>query len=63
MSLKSFVNNKPSWDAFCTHLNEEIIMQHRKLEQASDMQEMYQAQGAIATLRRLTYLRDKVNGE
>jgi len=62
MSLKSFVNDKPQWDAFCEELDVWIAEQHKNLEQAESIAEVNRAQGSIATLRRLKYLRDKANG-
>jgi hypothetical protein len=62
MSLKSFVNNKPEWDAFCQELDVWIEEQHKRLEQSEHVIEMHRAQGAIYTLRRLKFLRDKING-
>ena len=63
MSLKSFVNNKGEWDAFCTELDEMIAMVQGRLEQAENLVELHRAQGSIHILRRLKYLRDKVNGK
>jgi|TARA_R100000935_G_scaffold47554_1_gene71650 hypothetical protein len=40
-----------------------IEQQHRKLEQTTDTQEMFQSQGAIQQLRSLKYLRERVNDE
>ena len=62
MSLKSFVNNKAEWDAFCEELDILILEQQRRLEQSEAAIDLHRCQGAIATLRRLKYLRDKVNG-
>ena len=62
MSLKSFVNNKAEWDAFCEMLDEEVSILHKRLEQSNESVDMYRTQGAIQALRRLKYLRDKVNG-
>ena len=62
MSLKSFVNNKAEWDAFCEELDELISQQHRRMEQAEIVMDLHRAQGAIHTLRRLKMLREKVNG-
>jgi len=62
MSLKNFVNDKPQWDAFCQELDVWIADQHRSLEQAESISEVNRAQGSIATLRRLKYLRDWANG-
>jgi len=62
MSLKSFVNNKKEWDGFCEELDVWIVEQHKRLEQAELPSELHRAQGAVAVLRRLKYLRDKING-
>jgi len=61
--LKPLCNNKQSWEAFLEHLDTLIEQQHRRLEQTPDMQVMYQAQGAIQSLRSLKYLRESVNNE
>jgi hypothetical protein len=50
-----------TWDAFLDLLDTEIENKQRDLEQASDMREIGKAQGAIAALRRLKYLKDEVN--
>jgi hypothetical protein len=62
MSLKSFVNDKASWDAFVSELEERISYTHKSMENISDTAELYRHQGAIRALRNLHYLRDKVNG-
>jgi ribonuclease HI len=62
MSLKAFVNNKPQWDDFCEMLDEEISVYHKRLEQSNNELELYRTQGCIQALRKLKYLRDKVNG-
>ena len=61
-NLKKIVNDKPVWDALVATLNDKIKDVHRKLEQESTMEGIYRAQGEIMALRRLTYLRDEVNG-
>lgn len=63
MSLKAFVNNKPDWDAFCEMLDEEIGLYHKRLEQSNSDLELYRTQGCIQALRKLKYLRDKLNGQ
>lgn len=63
MSLKSFVNNKAEWDSFCEELDIWITEQHKRLEQAENTVELHRAQGSVTTLRRLKYLRDKINGK
>ena len=63
MSLKSFVNNRAEWDAFCDYLDEEITVCQRRLEQSDDSISVYRAHGQIMALRRIKYLRDKINGQ
>lgn len=60
--LKSLVNTNNQWEAFCDMLDYNINLQHKKLEQANDPVEVYRAQGAIAALRSLKYLKDEING-
>ena len=59
--LKGFVNTHVTWEAFLELIDAEIAQQHKNLEQASDAREIGKAQGAIAALRRLSYLKDEVN--
>jgi len=61
-SIKKLVNDKPLWDSFIEILNEKIEVSQRKLEQETNIENMYRAQGEIAALRRLTFLRDEING-
>jgi hypothetical protein len=63
MSLKAFVNNKAEWDAFCQELDDNIAELHKRLEQSEHVVEIHKTQGGILALRRLKYLRDKVNGK
>lgn len=62
MSLKSFVNNNAEWEAFCQELDELIEQQHRRMEQSELVIDIHRAQGSIHMLRKLKFLRDKVNG-
>ena len=62
MNLKKLVNDKPLWDNFVEYVDHIIDQQHRAMEQAEDSIMLYRAQGAIATLRRLKYIRDEMNG-
>ena len=55
------MNNKKQWDAFNNYLDWVIMQQQSNLEQNIDMVNVYKAQGAISTLRRLKQLRDEVN--
>tara|TARA_R110000796_G_scaffold199765_1_gene315893 strand:+ start:1707 stop:1901 length:195 start_codon:yes stop_codon:yes gene_type:complete len=62
MIVKKLVNDKPLWDGFVDVLNQKIEVSQRKLEQETTIEGMYRAQGEIAALRRLTFLRDEING-
>ncbi len=42
MSLKTFVNNKGEWDAFCEELDAEIADLHKRLEQSEHIVEIQQ---------------------
>jgi hypothetical protein len=59
--LKGMLNSPHVWDAFVEKLDYDIEQQQRKLEQATDLQEVFKAQGAIAALRHLKYLKDEIN--
>lgn len=61
--LKPLVNAPHSWDAFVEKLDYDISAQQRKLEQATDMADVFKAQGAIAALRQLKYLKDEINAQ
>ncbi len=61
--LKPLLNSPHAWDAFVEKLDYDIGMQQRKLEQAVDLQEMFKAQGAIAALRQLKYLKEEINAQ
>ena len=62
MKIKKLVNDKPLWDGFVNLLNDKIEVSQRKLEQETNIENVYRAQGEIAALRRLTFLRDEING-
>jgi hypothetical protein len=59
--LKGMLNSPHMWDAFVEKLDYDIEQHQRKLEQAIDLQEMFKAQGAIAALRQLKYLKEEIN--
>lgn len=59
--LKGMLNSPHMWDAFVDKLDYDIEQQQRKLEQASEMSDVYKAQGAIAALRQLKYLKEEIN--
>ena len=59
--LKGMLNSPHMWDAFVEKLDYDIEQQQRKLEQATELSEVFKAQGAIAALRQLKYLKDEIN--
>ena len=59
--LKSMLNSPHTWDAFVEKLDYDIAQQQRKLEQATELSDVFKAQGAIAALRQLKYLKDEIN--
>jgi len=63
MNLKKLVNDKALWDNFVEYLDHTIGQQHKAMEQADDSIMLHRSQGAIATLRRLKYLREEMNSE
>ena len=62
-TLKRFVNDPEFWKAFTLELDEAIAMQHKKLEQSSDLMDVYRCQGEIFALKRMKQMRDKYNGQ
>ena len=61
-ALKKLVNDKQLWDAYVEYLEEKISSAHKRLEQEKLPDNMYRVQGEIASLRRLKYMRDEING-
>jgi len=61
--LNPLCNNKETWGTFVEYMDYLIEQQHRKMEQTTDTQELFQSQGAIQALRSLKYLRERVNNE
>ena len=61
-TLKPFVNNPELYNSFMEEITKRIDRVHRRLEQISDVEEMYRAQGEIRTLRSMLRLRDDING-
>ena len=58
--LKVLVNSQASWDAFTDMLDAHVEMMRRKMEQTDVVTDLYRAQGAIAALRQLKYLKDEI---
>ena len=61
--LKQIVNTNPVWDSFLEYLDETIVSVQKRLEQEVDVEKIYRAQGEIAALRRLKFMRDEFNSD
>ena len=59
--LKGLITTPHQWDAFVEMLDHHIEQQRRVMEQSIDMSNVFKAQGAIAALRHLKYLKDEIN--
>lgn len=63
MSLKLLVNDVNLWGDFLSELDKRIMDCYKKLEQVTDINEVFRTQGEVQALRKLQKLRDKVNSE
>ena len=61
-TLKKLVNDKQLWDAYLEYLDTKINAAHKQLEQEKLTDNIYRIQGEVASLRRLKYMRDEING-
>jgi hypothetical protein len=61
--LKAMISSPNLWDAFVEKLDYDIEQHQRKLEQATEMADVFKAQGAIVALRQLKYLKDEINAK
>jgi len=61
--LKGMLNSPHLWDAFVEKLDYDIEQHQRELEQATEMSDVFKAQGAIVALRQLKYLKDEINAK
>lgn len=61
--MKLFVNNHDLWTQFLEELDQRISDCHKRIEQVSDMVEVYRTQGEVQALRKLQKLREKVNAK
>ena len=61
-TLKPFVNNPEMYNPFLEEIMRRIDNVHKRLEQITDVEELYRAQGEIRVLRSLLLLREHVNG-
>jgi hypothetical protein len=59
--LKGMLTAPHQWDAFVEMLDYQIEQHGRKLEQSVELIDVFKAQGAIAALRQLKYLKDEIN--
>jgi hypothetical protein len=61
-TLKPFVNNPELYNPFLEEVGNRIDKVHRRLEQITDVEELYRAQGEIRALRSMLRLREDING-
>jgi hypothetical protein len=61
-TLKPFVNNPEMYNPFLEEIMKRIDNVHKRLEQITDVEELYRAQGEIRVLRSLLLFREHVNG-
>ena len=56
-TLKPFVNNPELYNPFLEEIVNRIDKVHKRLEQITDVEELYRAQGEVRVLRSLLLLR------
>ena len=61
-TLKPFVNNPELYNPFLEEIINRINKVHKRLEQISEVEELYRAQGEIRVLRSMLRLREDING-
>ena len=61
-TLKPFVNNPELYNPFLEEIVNRIDKVHKRLEQISEVEELYRAQGEIRVLRSMLRLREDING-
>ena len=61
-TLKPFVNNPELYNPFLEEVFKRIENVHKRLEQITDVEELYRAQGEIRALRPMLRLREDING-
>jgi len=61
-TLKPFVNNPELYNPFLEEIVKRIEKTHKRLEQISEVEELYRAQGEIRMLRSMLRLREDING-
>ena len=60
-ALKPLAHNSILWGAFEEMIDHYIALRVKELEQADNTVNLYRAQGAIASLKKLKTLRDEIN--
>lgn len=60
-ALKPLVTNRVQWDAYLEMLDAYLVHQNKKLYQATEMVDVYRAQGAVHLIEKLKMLRDEIN--
>ena len=61
-TLKPFVNNPELYNPFLEEIVRRIEKTHKRLEQISEVEELYRAQGEIRVFRSMLRLREDING-
>jgi hypothetical protein len=61
-ALNDLVNRKHKWDAFNAVLDRYLEMSFKKLEQSTELADIYRAQGSIEAIKRFKLLKEEVNG-
>ena len=61
VSLKQLVNNHELWTAYQEDIKKEVEVSRSRLEQTSELEEIYRLQGEIRALKKRLKLREKVN--
>jgi hypothetical protein len=61
--LKPLTSNILLLNSLFNYLDESIKVYQMILEKSSDPIDVYRAQGSIASLRKMKYIREEVNGE
>ena len=61
-ALTDLVNRKHKWDAFNAVLDRYLEMSFKKLEQSTELADIYRAQGSIEAIKRFKLLKEEVNG-
>ena len=61
-TLKPFVNNPELYNPFLEEIVIRIEKAHKRLEQISEVEELYRAQGEIRVLSAMLRLREDING-